>query len=116
MDGIWTMVAAAIAFAITALLGKWMVPFLHKINFGQTIREVGPKWHQKKNGTPTMGGFMFMIGIVTACAICLPIYLFSTEGGKLELTLGFRTTQVIAGILMAVCFGMIGFLDDYIKI
>ena len=116
MDGIWTMVAAAIAFAITALLGKWMVPFLHKINFGQTIREVGPKWHQKKNGTPTMGGFMFMIGIVTACAICLPIYLFSTEGGKLELTLGFRTTQVIAGILMAVCFGMIGFLDDYIKV
>ena len=73
MDGIWTMVAAAIAFDITALLGKWMVPFLHKINFGQTIREVGPKWHQKKNGTPTMGGFMFMIGIVTACAICLPI-------------------------------------------
>ena len=49
MDGIWTMVAAAIAFAITALLGKWMVPFLHKINFGQTIREVGPKWHPKKN-------------------------------------------------------------------
>ena len=116
MDGIWTMIAAAIAFAITALLGKWMVPFLHKINFGQTIREVGPKWHQKKNGTPTMGGFMFMIGIVTACAICLPIYLCSTESGKLELTLGFRTTQVIAGILMAVCFGMIGFLDDYIKV
>lgn len=48
MDVFAIVLATVIAFAVTALLGKWIVPFLHKINFGQTIREVGPKWHQKK--------------------------------------------------------------------
>ena len=56
MNGVWALIAAVIAFGITAIMGKWMIPFLHKINFGQTIRDEGPKWHKKKQGTPTMGG------------------------------------------------------------
>ncbi|HCA71090.1 MAG TPA: phospho-N-acetylmuramoyl-pentapeptide-transferase [Ruminococcaceae bacterium] len=112
MDVFAIVLAAVIAFAVTALLGKWMVPFLHKLNFGQTIREVGPKWHQKKNGTPTMGGFMFMIGILVALAACVPLTL---ENGK-TLSDDMVGTRVIGGYLMALAFGAIGFLDDYIKV
>ena len=117
MSGIWILLAALISFAVTALLGKWMVPFLHKINFGQTIREVGPKWHQKKNGTPTMGGFMFIIGIFLACAICIPMmYILAPENSN-ELILRNQTlTKAVGGLLMALGFGAIGFLDDYIKV
>ena len=43
MNGVWALIAAVIAFGITAIMGKWMIPFLHKINFGQTIRDEGPK-------------------------------------------------------------------------
>ena len=73
-NSLLVLLSAVISFAVTALLGKWMVPLLHRINFGQTIREEGPKWHRKKNGTPTMGGFLFIIGIFLAAAVCLPLY------------------------------------------
>ena len=56
MSGLWTLLAAVIAFGVTALLGKWMVPFLHKLNFGQTIREEGPKWHQKNRARRPWAG------------------------------------------------------------
>lgn len=113
MNSAWTIAAAVLAFGITALLGKWMVPFLHKINFGQTIREVGPKWHKKKNGTPTMGGFMFIVGIVLATAVCVPLYYRMTDQSSLELMM---RTKIAGGILMALGFGAIGFFDDYIKV
>ena len=60
MSGIWTIVAAALSFAMSGVLGIWLVPYLRKKHFGQTILEEGPKWHQGKQGTPTMGGFMFI--------------------------------------------------------
>ncbi len=117
MSGIWILLAAILSFVVTALLGKWMVPFLHKINFGQTIREVGPKWHQKKNGTPTMGGFMFIIGIFLACAVCIPMMYISAPENSNELLLRNQTlTKAVGGLLMALGFGAIGFLDDYIKV
>lgn len=112
-DGIWILAAAVIAFAVTGLLGKWLVPFLHKINFGQTIREVGPKWHQKKNGTPTMGGFMFIIGIFVAAAACL--ILFYRASGQNPQDMNMQT-KLLGGFLMAVGFGGVGFIDDYIKV
>ncbi|MGI6283731.1 phospho-N-acetylmuramoyl-pentapeptide-transferase [Caproicibacterium lactatifermentans] len=112
MDVLAIVLAAGIAFAVTALLGKWLVPFLHKINFGQTIREVGPKWHQKKNGTPTMGGFMFIVGILVALLVCLPM----TLAGSRSLGSNMLGTKVIGGYLMALGFGAIGFIDDYIKV
>ena len=117
MDGIWILLAAALSFGVTALLGKWMVPFLHKINFGQTIREVGPKWHQKKNGTPTMGGFMFIIGIFVACAVSIPLlYILAAESFSDILIRGQSLAKAVGGLLMALGFGLIGFLDDYIKV
>ena len=66
MDRLWIITAVAAAFAITAISGMWLVPILHKLKFGQTILDIGPKWHKNKQGTPTMGGIMFIFGIVIA--------------------------------------------------
>ena len=61
--GIWTFCAAIIAFIISALVGKVLIPYLHKLNFGQTILDIGPSWHKEKQGTPVMGGIMFIVAI-----------------------------------------------------
>ena len=91
----WMLVAAAIgAFAVTALSGCFVIPALHKLHFGQTIRESGPTWHNKKQGTPTMGGLCYaqdLLGIVQVRAALLALFL-------------------------AFGSGFIGFLDDYIKV
>ena len=110
--GIYTIVAAGIAFAVTALSGKWMVPFLQRLKYGQTIKEIGPTWHKKKQGTPTMGGLMFIIGVVCAILIAVPLYF---EGFGTEISLA-QKTKVFGGTLMAVGFALIGFFDDYIKV
>ncbi|MDP4152654.1 MAG: phospho-N-acetylmuramoyl-pentapeptide-transferase [Bacillota bacterium] len=94
--------AAIIAFFITALTGPLLIPMLHKLKFGQSIREDGPKWHQKKAGTPTMGGFMFIMGIVAAAA------LFISRSPDAD--------RALAVLSMALSFGFVGFIDDYIKV
>ena len=113
MNSIWIAAAALISFGVTALLGKWMVPFLHRINFGQTIRESGPTWHRKKNGTPVMGGLMFIIGMIVAVAVCVPLYFRVSGMDPNEMLM---SAKVGGGLLMACAFGLIGFLDDYIKV
>ena len=118
MIGIWTVLAAVIAFAVSALLGIWFVPFLKRVKFGQTIREIGPKWHAGKDGTPTMGGFLFIVGMVVAVIICLPI-LYATQSSGNSLGMAethLQMVKVIGGALMALAFGAIGFIDDYIKV
>ena len=113
MNSLWIVLAALVSFGVTALFGKWLVPYLHKINFGQTIREVGPKWHQKKNGTPTMGGFMFIVGIGLTLAVFVPLYYRRTgEDPKIMCMM----VKIVGGYLMACAFGFIGFIDDYIKV
>lgn len=111
MDIVLYCLAIVIAAVITGLLGYFMVPFLHKIKFGQTIREVGPSWHKNKQGTPTMGGIMFIIGSSVAAVICIA-FLWLNGGAETQLMF----VKVIAGALMAVGFGIVGFLDDYISI
>ena len=111
MDIVLYCLAIVIAAVITGLLGYFMVPFLHKIKFGQTIREVGPSWHKNKQGTPTMGGIMFIIGSSVAAVICIA-FLWLNGGAETQLML----VKVVAGALMAVGFGIVGFLDDYISI
>ncbi len=106
----YVTLGAILGFLITAVLGIWMIPFLHKLKFGQTIREVGPSWHQKKQGTPTMGGLMFIIGVVVAVMICVPLHLSSS--GETFLVI----TRIFSGLLMAVAFGIVGFFDDFISI
>ncbi|MDD6276252.1 MAG: phospho-N-acetylmuramoyl-pentapeptide-transferase [Clostridia bacterium] len=105
--------SAVAAFGITALLGFKVIPWLHKLKFGQTILEEGPKWHKKKQGTPTMGGLMFIIGITLSAAVVLILnYIFDNNLGLS----GDVSTKLWAGLIMALLFGLVGFADDYIKV
>ena len=65
---------AIIAFAISALLCPVVIPFLHKLKFGQFIRDEGPKAHQKKSGTPTMGGVIFIISVIVTSLLYMKDY------------------------------------------
>ncbi len=111
MTGIWTIIAAVASFGIAAALGIWLIPFLRKIHFGQTILDDGPKWHKGKQGTPTMGGFMFIISSVVVGVVCVLLYHIK---GTPETTV--LSAKIYAGIFMAVAYGAVGFIDDYIKV
>ena len=105
-----------VAFAVTWLSGYLMIPWLHKIKFGQPIKEIGPTWHQKKRGTPTMGGLMFIL----AAIIALIIVMLMTGGandtyGSSEAVQGVNY-KLICGMIMALFFTFCGFLDDYAKV
>ncbi len=114
MNGYLLMViSAVIGFAGAALLGKFIIPWLHKLKFGQTILDIGPSWHKNKQGTPTMGGVMFIISICVACALAL--VLNAATGNNLMIS-GETQTKLWAGLIMALLFGLIGFADDYIKV
>lgn len=108
--GIWAFFTALVSFAISAVSGRYLIPFLHKLKYGQTILDIGPSWHKNKQGTPTMGGLMFILGIVVSTVVSVIVY--STLHG------GFGVTEkfVITGLVMALCYGAIGFIDDYIKV
>ena len=62
------LIACAVAFVLTAAIGPAVIRYLRKMKFGQKILEIGPKWHMNKQNIPTMGGFMFIIGIAVAVA------------------------------------------------
>ena len=114
MNGILAIsLSAVLAFGITALLGFGVIPWLHKLKFGQTILDEGPKWHKKKQGTPTMGGIMFIIGIFCSAAVILIADMIIGNGMSLT---GDVYTKLWAGLLMALMFGLVGFADDYIKV
>ena len=100
------MIAACVlSFAVTAVLGRWIIlPALRRLKAGQEIRDVGPKWHASKAGTPTMGGLMFIAGIAAAILIA----------GWRGMAAGNLTHFYL--FLFASVFGVIGFLDDYEKV
>ena len=110
INGLWALGAAALAFTVSAVLGKLLIPFLHKLKFGQTILDIGPDWHKKKQGTPTMGGIMFIIGIILAVVVCYTVRVFTSEIPAIE------RNNTFIGLIMALCYGLIGFIDDYIKV
>lgn len=92
--------ALLIGFIVAALLGPIFIPVLIKLKFGQSIREIGPKWHEKKSGTPTMGGIIFMVALAISAAV---LYKFMDLKSALVLFCAFG-------------FGIVGFLDDFIKV
>lgn len=94
-----TILAIIIAFAISAILCPIVIPFLHKLKFGQQVREDGPQGHLKKQGTPTMGGLVILTSIIITSLFYIRDY-----------------PKIIPVLFMTVGFGIIGFLDDYIKI
>ena len=90
-----SLLALIVAFGVAALLGPIVIPILHRLKFGQNVRDDGPKTHLKKQNTPTMGGVMILVAIVIA------VLIFAHRNYSL----------VIWALLMTVLFGLIGFLD-----
>ena len=90
---------AMIAFAISAVLCPVIIPFLHKLKFGQFIRDEGPESHQKKSGTPTMGGVIFIVSVILTSLFYMKDY-----------------PSIIPVAFATLGFGIIGFMDDYIKV
>lgn len=95
------LLAAGIALLATLILGPFLLPILRILKFGQYIREDGPQGHLKKAGTPTMGGILFLVGIIFSVLILAEKPLSTEMGTMLGSMLGF---------------GLIGFIDDYIKV
>lgn len=103
------LLAAAIAFAVTAAIGMPVIHWLRKMKFGQKILEIGPKWHMNKQNIPTMGGFMFMIGI-TVSMLIMSMLTGSPSGG------GHAVSNFFAVLLIALAYGLVGMIDDWAKI
>ena len=98
MERIWiTVLAGGI---LSGLIGILLLPVLRALKAGQSIREVGPTWHNNKAGTPMMGGLFFILGAI----ICIV--------GNLGIMVDYTVLYVLA---LSLCFGLIGFLDDFCK-
>ena len=98
------MIAFMIGFVTAAIVGAVVVPFLRKVKAGQMIKEIGPNWHMHKNGTPTMGGVIFIAAVTAACLTAGWSNIQNGEYGHLVC------------LLLAVAFGIVGFIDDYEKL
>ncbi|MBQ9483913.1 MAG: phospho-N-acetylmuramoyl-pentapeptide-transferase [Ruminiclostridium sp.] len=104
------------AVIVSFVLGFLVIPWLRKLKFGQTILDIGPIWHKKdKQGTPTMGGIMFMIGTVAAVTVGVILLIYNGLIGTDELAQK-DMTGIITVTAGAFFFGFIGFLDDFIKV
>ena len=110
-------IAIVLSFGIAFGLGYIVIPFLHKLSFGQTILDIGPKWHKDKQGTPIMGGIMFIVSTLVSFGIVALID--HILGGKIivvnDIVASSMKVKIFGGILMALGFAFIGFLDDFIK-
>lgn len=110
------VVAALVAFAVTTLLGFVVIPYLRRLKFGQTILEIGPKWHKDKQGTPTMGGVMIMAGVLLGVGAGYTYSSLTDTRFSLELATPYGIKVFSAGIIMSLLMCAIGFFDDYIKV
>jgi phospho-N-acetylmuramoyl-pentapeptide-transferase len=97
------LITLLVSFGVAVILSPLFIPFLRRLKFGQSIRDEGPESHQKKSGTPTMGGIVIVLSIIaTTIFISLQYLSFSLE--------------ILLLLLVTVGFGLVGFLDDYIKV
>lgn len=99
MKGSFVMMPILISFAVSVAAGPLIIPFLKKLKVGQTVRDDGPKTHLKKSGTPTMGGILIIVSVAVTSV------LYVREYGK-----------IVPILFLTLGFGLIGFLDDYIKV
>lgn len=97
------------AFVVSAILGIFLIPVLRRLKFGQEIRDEGPAWHAKKSGTPTMGGFIFIFAIVIMAAICYMVGVLTGLDMPCD-------SAMFLIMVVALVYGVIGFIDDYIKV
>ena len=94
-------VTAAVAAVLTGVIGYFLLPVLRALKAGQSLRNIGPTWHNNKAGTPLMGGLMF----ISAAVLCLLGNLFTTKE--------YSAFYVLA---LGLCFGLVGVLDDFCKV
>ena len=97
---IWT---SLVAFVLSIVLGPVFIPWLKKMKFGQTIYDLGPESHKKKQGVPTMGGIIFFVAALIATLI------FTIKSGA-------NMALLAMAVLPMIGFGAIGFVDDFIKV
>ena len=107
MDAMFFIVLGAtlVSFLLTLAFGRFVIPMLRALHAGQSIREVGPQWHNSKAGTPTMGGIMFIAAILL-CTVGF--------GWKSMVENGDYTHLYVLGL--ALCYGLVGFADDFVKV
>jgi len=98
---IYAVIPFVISFLVSVVVGPVVIPWLRELKFGQQILEEGPKWHEKKSGTPTMGGIIFIVGVVLASIVALLVEF---------------NIRLLMMALIAAGFGAIGFIDDYVKV
>ena len=95
------VITGVVGCALTWALGHFLLPVLHALKAGASIREIGPTWHNNKTGTPIMGGLMFILGTIVCLLGNLP---------------SMTDYSVLYVLVLALCFGFIGFLDDFTKV
>ena len=107
MDAMFFIVLGATlaSFVLTVLFGRFVIPMLRALHAGQSIREIGPQWHNSKAGTPTMGGIMFIAAIV----LC-------TVGFGWKSMMQNHTYTHLYVLALAMCYGLVGFADDFVKV
>ena len=94
------LITGLVSGVLSAAIGFFLIPMLRALKAGQSIREVGPTWHNNKAGTPMMGGIMFIL----AAILCLLFHIPSMED-----------FSVFYVLILALCFGLVGFMDDFTK-
>ncbi len=95
------LITALVSMVLTGIIGHFLLPLLRALKAGQSIREIGPTWHNSKAGTPMMGGLMFILSAILCLAINLPSMTRKT---------------VLYVLALGCCFGFVGFLDDFFKL
>ena len=98
------LAAVVLGFVLTAALGKVVIPALRRMKAGQSIKEDGPTWHMAKQGTPTMGGVMFILAVIVTVLVLNASAILAGD-----------LTSVFV-LLFSLVFGAIGMVDDYAKI
>ena len=95
------LITALIGAVLSGGIGYLLLPVLRALKAGQSIRELGPTWHNNKAGTPMMGGLMFIFAAIICLLISIP---------------SMKNYTVFYPLVLSLCFGLIGFLDDFFKI
>ncbi len=95
------IITGLISCALCGLIGFLLLPVLRALKVGQSVRNIGPTWHNSKAGTPLMGGLMFIAALVVCLLIAIPI---------------MEEYSVFFVLALSLCFGLVGFLDDFCKV
>lgn len=109
---------AILSFLIAFLLGFVLIPWLRKLKFGQTILDIGPAWHKSKQGTPVMGGIMFIVSTILSviCVLVTDHLMGGNLFGSEHILPDTLKVKLVAGVILAIGLGLVGFADDYIKV